>query len=1623
GKTVTFGEDQVKELPTPDVKCIYLDIECCGEPWTSVFKRVYKDPVEVETSLTVEELRAVVYEMMCDSLKLFPDAPKPPHYDNVALVDNQGRDLQTIDSCHLVYVDYDSDGAVSEEEEEDVSDTEDVNEEDERLAGLLKNPANFKYPLPYDDEYSVFCGRLVHKCAIDIYHYPSGDDMYVINDAFDGAVKAIPQSVVDVLGDWAAAVDSQERALLVETPVETPKEETQKPQKVEEQKPKETPVETPKEETQKPQKVEEQKPKETPVETPKEEIQKPQKVEEQKPKETPVETPKEETQKPQKVEEQKPKETPVETPKEETQKPQKVEERKPKETLLNKQFLPDSSSDDEPRKKSFRFKLKPTKCKVPNNVEYSTCVGDLSVVVAKAMDSYEDFVLVNAANEHMRHAGGVAQAIADFCGNKFVDYCDTFISKNGPQQQLLAPSGVAKIQAVNNVVGPRHGQHDLFDKLVAAYKKVVVPGAINYVVPVLSAGIFGVDYKMSIDAMRKAFCDLKIRVLLFSLNQEHIEYFNATCKQKGVYLTEDGTSFKTLVLKPGDTLGHLGGVFAKNKTVFTADDVEDEEVLFTPTTDKAVLEYYGLDAQKYVIYLQTLSQKWEVQYRDNFILLKWRDGNCWISSAMVLLQAAKIRFRGFLAEAWAKFLGGDPTDFVAWCYASCNAKVGDFSDCNWLLANLAEHFDADYTNALLKKRVSCNCGVKSYELRGLEACIQPVRAPNLLHFKTQYSNCPTCGANSMDEVVEASLPYLLLVATDGPAAVDCDENAAGNVVFIGSTNSGHCYTQAVGKAFDNLAQDRKFGKRSPYITAMYMRFSLKSKNSLSVAKKSKSKSDVVKEDVSNLATSSKFSFDDLTDFEQWYDSNIYESLKVQETPENMDEYVSFTTKEDSKLPLTLKVRGIKSVVDFKSKDGFTYKLIPDTDENSKAPVYYPTLDAISLKAIWVEGSANFIVGHPNYNSKVLRVPTFWECAESFVKIGEKVDGVTMGLWRAEHLNRPNLERIFNVVKKTMVGTSVVTTQCGKLISKAATFVADKVGDGVVRNVSDRIKGCFGSTREHFERRVSPQFLKTLFFFVFCFLKASVKGLMASYKSVLCKVLFTALLILWIVYTSDPVISTGIRVLDFLFEGSFCSPYADYGKESFDVLRYCGSDFTRRVRLHGKDSPHLYKHAYSVAQFYKDAVNGISFTWNWLYMLFLLLFVKPVAGFVIICYCIRYLVLSTTVLQTGVGFLDWFIQTVFANFNFMGAGFYFWLFYKVYIQVHHIMYCKDITCEVCKRVARSNRHEVSVVVNGRKQLVHVYTNSGYSFCKRHNWYCRNCDKYGHQNTFMSPEVAGELSEKLKRHVKPTAFAYHVVDDACLVDDFVNLKYNAATPGKEGVHSAVKCFSVSDFLKKAVFLKDAQKCEQISNDSFIVCNTHSAHALEEAKNAAIYYAQCLCKPILILDQVLYDTLACEPVSKSLVDKVCGVLAGILDVDNYCFSGKLNYKAGSLRDALLSVTAGEEAVDMAMFCHNYDLSYTSDGFTNVVPSYGFDLGKLTPRDKGFLINADACIANLKVRNAPPVVWNYHDLIKLSDNCLKFLVSGVIKSGAKFYVTRSDVKQVITCLTQKLLLDKKAG
>nr|QKG30340.1 1a polyprotein [Infectious bronchitis virus] len=1548
GKTVTFGDDKVQEIPPPSVKAVYLDIECCGEPWTSIFKKVYKDPIEVETSVTVEEFKVIVYEMMCDNLQLFPDAPEPPPFENIALVDKKGCDLVEVDSCHVVYVDYDSDGAIDDDDDwescsTDCSEEEEVSEE-ERLIGLLQDPTSNKYPLPLDEDYSVYNGCIVHRDALDVVNHPSGEEMYVINNAFEGAVKPLPQKVIDVLGDWGEAVDEQERSLSQESLIETPKEESQKPKKAEEKKPKEVPIETPKEESQKPKKAEEKKPKEVPIETPKEESQKPKKAEEKKPKEIPVE---------------------------ESQKP---------------------------KKKGFSvFKMKATKCKPPSSVEYDTCVGDLITVIAKAMDKYGDFVVVNAANEHMNHAGGVARAIAEFCGDEFVEYCNAYVKEKGPQQQLLAPSGVDGIQAINNVVGPRHGQSEVYAKLVAAYKKAVVKGACNYCVPVLSSGIFGVDYKTSIDAMREAFNDLNIRVLLFTLNQEHIDYFHASCKRKTIYLTEDGVSYRSVVLMPGDTLGHLGQVFARNKTVFTADDVEDKEVLFLPTTDKSVLDYYGLDAQQYTIFLNALSQKWEIFKKDGCIELVWRDGNCWINAVVALLQASKIKFKGYLASAWAQFIGGDPTEFVAWCYASTRTSVGEFNDPNMLLLKMVESFDVDYSRAFLKRRVTCKCGSRTSQMYGLEACVHSCKATNMLNFMTQYGDCVACGDKYIDEVISIHVPYLLMQANNGPQNVECDDAVTANIVFIGSITSGHCYTQLAGNAFDNLAKDRAFSKKAPYITAIY------------------NQQDFEKEAVV-LETNSAVEIADECDFEKWYSQNYYECLKDQQVIVE-DDTVYVTS--DSKLPLTLTVRGIVREVTFKSQAGFTYNLIPSV-KGSEDPIYYSVLDQVSLRAIWVDGTNNFIVGNPNYYSRLLHIQTLYESAENIVNIGERKGNITYGVWRLQKLNKPQFLTVMANIKRIIGVTKPALDVVEETVKKTVFFIKDRLNAGLIGNIWGSMSGHIGSATKLVGNRVSIQLIKTVLMFLFYFFKASFKSFSASYRSIVSKVIVSAILLCWFIYTQDAVKFVGVKILNFLFEDFLCSSYSDYGRESFDVLRYCGDDDICRICLHGKDSLHLYKHAYSLEQLYKGVTGGFKFTWNWFYFLFLLLFVKPVALVVMVCYCLKYLVLGTDVLRTGISFVDWFVLTFFQNFNFMGAVFYFWLIFKLYRYVRHAMYCKDITCDICKHVARNSRQGVDIVVGGRKQTVYVYTSGGFNFCKKHNWYCKDCDSYGHRNTFISHEVAGELSDKLKRHVRATSSAYYVVDTASLVDDdFVNLSYMTKVPGTNETRPQVKCFTVSDFLKSAISLKDALKCDSISNDGFIVCNTQNLFDLDSAKSAAVYYAQCLCKPILILDQVIFDSLACEPVSKSLVDKVADILASIVKVD----LEKINYKAGSLRETLLSITKDEEAVDMAIFCHNHDVVFTSDGFTNVIPSYGWNPEKLSARDKGFLINADACLSNMKVRNAPPVVWKYSDILKLSPSYVKSLISSTLKVGSKFSITRSNVKQVLTCYTEKLLLDQKAG
>ena len=108
-------------------------------------------------------------------------------------------------------------------------------------------------------------------------------------------------------------------------------------------------------------------------------------------------------------------------------------------------------------------------------------------------------VIVNAANEYLRHGGGVAAALASVGGEEFVADSDRWVSEHGPIRSGDAAVTVGgRLQAtwVVHVVGPRYreGQDNpalLRDAIRAALDASTRVGAETVAMPAISTGVFG----------------------------------------------------------------------------------------------------------------------------------------------------------------------------------------------------------------------------------------------------------------------------------------------------------------------------------------------------------------------------------------------------------------------------------------------------------------------------------------------------------------------------------------------------------------------------------------------------------------------------------------------------------------------------------------------------------------------------------------------------------------------------------------------------------------------------------------------------------------------------------------------------------------------------------------------------------------------------------------------------------------------------------------------------------------------------------------------------------------------------------------------------------------------------
>jgi O-acetyl-ADP-ribose deacetylase (regulator of RNase III) len=107
--------------------------------------------------------------------------------------------------------------------------------------------------------------------------------------------------------------------------------------------------------------------------------------------------------------------------------------------------------------------------------------------------------IVNAANGHLAHGGGVAGVISLAAGPELKKESDWLVREHGPYstgEAVATTAGKLPFRAVIHAVGPRHGEGDEERKLVralsSAFALAAARGWQSVAFPAVSSGIFAV---------------------------------------------------------------------------------------------------------------------------------------------------------------------------------------------------------------------------------------------------------------------------------------------------------------------------------------------------------------------------------------------------------------------------------------------------------------------------------------------------------------------------------------------------------------------------------------------------------------------------------------------------------------------------------------------------------------------------------------------------------------------------------------------------------------------------------------------------------------------------------------------------------------------------------------------------------------------------------------------------------------------------------------------------------------------------------------------------------------------------------------------------------------------------
>jgi O-acetyl-ADP-ribose deacetylase (regulator of RNase III) len=120
-------------------------------------------------------------------------------------------------------------------------------------------------------------------------------------------------------------------------------------------------------------------------------------------------------------------------------------------------------------------------------------------------------VIVNAANGHLAHGGGVAAIIARAAGPALQAESDRIVKSRGPLPTgaaVATTAGKLPFKGVIHAVGPRQGEGDeerkLFEALTAVFQIAKERGWDSVSFPAVSSGIFAVPVDVCARAYLKA---------------------------------------------------------------------------------------------------------------------------------------------------------------------------------------------------------------------------------------------------------------------------------------------------------------------------------------------------------------------------------------------------------------------------------------------------------------------------------------------------------------------------------------------------------------------------------------------------------------------------------------------------------------------------------------------------------------------------------------------------------------------------------------------------------------------------------------------------------------------------------------------------------------------------------------------------------------------------------------------------------------------------------------------------------------------------------------------------------------------------------------------------------------